>query len=253
MPVLERGGIEIFYEAQGDGPAVLLTHGFSASSRMWQRNAPEIAAAGYRVITWDMRGHGRSGSPDDPALYSVEASVGDMEAVLDAAGAERAVIGGMSLGGCMTLAHHLAHPARATALLLIDTGPGFKNDAAREKWNANARARGDAFLAQGADALSGSPETRLQSQNFTGLSHAANGMLTQSGSEMISSLPGIAVPALVVVGDRDEPFLAASSYMAKKIPDARKVVIADAGHASNVDQPEAFNAAVLEFLRERIA
>ena len=253
MPVLERGGVEIFYEVQGDGPAVLLTHGFGASARMWRRNAPEIAAAGYRVITWDMRGHGRSGSPDDPARYSVEASVGDMEAVLDAAGVEQAVIGGMSLGGCMTLAHHLAHRTRATALLLIDTGPGFKNEAARETWNTSARARGDAFLAQGADALSGSPETRLQSQNFTGLRHAAYGMLTQSGPEMINSLPGIAVPALVIVGDRDEPFLAASSYMAAKIPDARKAVIADAGHAANVDQPEAFNAVVLDFLRERVA
>lgn len=153
----------------------------------------------------------------------------------------------------MTLAHHLAHRARATALMLIDTGPGFKNETSRETWNASARARGDAFLEKGEAALSGSVETRLQSQNFTGLRHAAYGMLTQSGPEMINSLPDIAVPTLVVVGDRDEPFLAASGYMAAKIPDARKAVIVDAGHAANVDQPEAFNAVVLDFLGGRAA
>ncbi|KAA0238748.1 alpha/beta hydrolase, partial [bacterium] len=65
---------------------------------------------------------------------------------------------------------------------------------------------------------------------------------------IIESLPGIAVPALVLVGEKDEPFLAAAGYMAARIPGARKAVIADAGHTANLDQPEAFNAAVEEFL-----
>ena len=73
-------------------------------------------------------------------------------------------------------------------------------------------------------------------------------MLAQESGAVIASLPEIAVPTLVVVGDRDEPFLAASDYMAGKIPGARKAVIADAGHAANVDRPAAFNATVLEFL-----
>ena len=75
-------------------------------------------------------------------------------------------------------------------------------------------------------------------------------MLTQKDARVISSLPGIAVPALVVVGADDTPFLAASDYMAGKIPGARKVVIPGAGHAANIDQPGAFNAAVLGFLAE---
>ena len=75
-------------------------------------------------------------------------------------------------------------------------------------------------------------------------------MLTQSDARVIDSLPAIAVPALVVVGANDTPFLAASDYMAAKIPGAKKVVIAGAGHAANIDQPEAFNAAVLAFLAE---
>ena len=67
---------------------------------------------------------------------------------------------------------------------------------------------------------------------------------------MIEGLPEITVPTLIIVGERDTPFLNGSDYMANKIPGARKVVIPDAGHSSNIDQPEAFNRAVLNFLGE---
>ena len=79
---------------------------------------------------------------------------------------------------------------------------------------------------------------------------AARGMLTQKNARVISSLPDINVPSLVMVGANDKPFLAASDYMAAKIPGAKKVVIPDAGHAANIDQPEAFNKAVLGFLAD---
>jgi pimeloyl-ACP methyl ester carboxylesterase len=77
-------------------------------------------------------------------------------------------------------------------------------------------------------------------------------MLAQRDARVIDSLASIKVPALVLVGAKDEPFLAATDYMASKIPGATKVVIPDAGHAANIDQPEAFNQAVLAFL-ERVA
>lgn len=248
MPTLYRDGVDIHYDITGEGPVVLLSHGYCASSAMWRDNVPALVKAGYRVITWDMRGHGRSASPDDPALYSADLTVGDMDALLDIAGAERAVVGGMSLGGFMSLAYHLKHRPRVGALMLIDTGPGFKNDEARARWNDYARKRGDDTFAQGKAALPASPEVHMQAQNFAGLKHAAYGMLTQHSADAINSLPEIAVPTLVVVGDRDEPFLAASDYMAAKIPGASKVVIANAGHAANVDQPADFNRAVLAFL-----
>lgn len=248
MPFLQRDEVSIYHEIHGDGPAVLLTHGYSASSAMWRSNVPALVEAGYRVITWDMRGHGQSSSPDDVSLYSAALTVGDMQALLDAAGAESAVIAGMSLGGFMSLSYNLVHADRIRALMLIDTGPGFRNDAAREKWNDFARNRGDELLSKGDGALSSSSETRLQQQNFTGLRNAAHGMLTQHSADVINSLPGIGAPTLVVVGDRDEPYLAASDYMADRIPGGRKVVITDAGHASNIDQPAQFNAAVIEFL-----
>lgn len=248
MPVLHRDGVSINYTIEGDGPALLLTHGFCASAQMWRDNAPALVEAGWRVITWDMRGHGDSASPDDPALYSADLTVADMAAVLDAAGADQAVIAGMSLGGYMSMALHLKHRGRVRALMLIDTGPGFRNDAARDKWNAYARERGDELEAKGEAALSASGETRIQRQNWRGLRNAAHGMLTQQSAAVIDSLPGIDVPALVVVGDRDEPYLVASDYMASRIPNGRKVVIKDAGHAANMDQPSQFNAAAIEFL-----
>ncbi|MCL6644182.1 MAG: alpha/beta fold hydrolase [Dehalococcoidia bacterium] len=110
MPFVERDGVRIFYEAAGEGPPVLLSHGYSATSRMW-RGQVEALAPRYRIITWDMRGHGQSDSPDDPALYSEAATVGDMAAILDALGIDTAVIGGLSLGGYMSPSGPEAWPA----------------------------------------------------------------------------------------------------------------------------------------------
>lgn len=248
MPEMKRDGTTIHYEIHGNGTTVLLTHGYSASSAMWRSNVPALVSAGYRVITWDMRGHGQSASPDDATLYSDALTVADMDALLDMADTRQAVIAGMSLGGYMSLAYRLGHPERVRALVLIDTGPGFKKDEAREQWNESARKRGDDLLARGEAALSTSPEARMQVQNFVGLRHAAYRMLAQRSADVIASLPDVAVPTMVIVGDRDKPFLPASDYMAAKIAGARKVVIQDAGHASNVDQPEAFNEALIEFL-----
>ena len=97
----------------------------------------------YRVIVWDMRGHGQSDYPTDPAAYSEAATVGDMTAILRACGEQRAVIGGLSLGGYMSLAFHLAHPAMTHALMIFDTGPGFRNAEAREAWNQRSRQRAE--------------------------------------------------------------------------------------------------------------
>ena len=87
----------------------------------------------------------------------------------------------------------------------------------------------------------------MSHRDASGLARAARGMLTQSDARVIELLPDIQVPSLVVVGADDAPFLAASDYMAAKIPGARKAVIADAGHAVNIDQPQAFIEAVLPF------
>jgi len=251
MPKLNRDGVELYYEAHGSGPAVLLTHGYSATSRMWSGQIEPLSKA-HTLITWDMRGHGASDYPTDQAAYSEEATVADMAAILDAVGADEAVIGGLSLGGYMSMAFHLAHPERTRALLIIDTGPGYKKDEPREGWNATALKTAERYETQGLGNLArGSVEMRTaQHRDATGLARAARGMLTQRDARVINSLPDIKVPAIVVVGADDTPFLAASDYMAAKIPSARKVVIPAAGHAANIDQPEAFNAAILDFLAD---
>jgi pimeloyl-ACP methyl ester carboxylesterase len=248
MSYLSRDGVNIYYEQRGAGPAVLLSHGYSASARMWQGQM-EALSDRYHVIAWDMRGHDRSDSPNDPALYSHEATLADMAAVLDACGAQKAAIAGLSLGGYMSLEFNLAHPERVAALMLFDTGPGYRREGPRAGWNRLAETTARSFEEHGLSATSTSPEARVANhRSAQGLAHAARGMLAQTDGRVIESLPSIGVPALVLVGARDEAFLAATDYMAARIPGAEKVVLADAGHASNIDQPAAFNAAVRSFL-----
>ena len=115
MSVLDRGGARIHYDVHGEPGGrepLLLSHGFSASGRMWDRNVGALCGE-RRVVTWDMRGHARSDSPEDPSEYGVAESVEDMRALLDLLGAPRAVLGGMSLGGYVSLAFHARHPERA--------------------------------------------------------------------------------------------------------------------------------------------
>src|ERR1700688_2757811 len=249
MPTINRDGVKIYYEVHGSGPALLLTHGYSSTSAMWQGQI-EALSKHHRLVLWDMRGHGQSDYPDDPNAYSEALTVADMAALLDEVGADSAIVGGLSLGGYMALAFYRAHPERVQALLIIDTGSGFKKDDARETWNKRARETGDRFEREGLEVLkSASPErSGVSHRDASGLARAARGMLTQRDARVIELLPDIKVPSLVVVGADDAPFLAASDYMAAKIPGATKAVIADAGHAVNIDQPQAFIDAVLPFL-----
>jgi pimeloyl-ACP methyl ester carboxylesterase len=249
MPILNRDGVSIHYEVHGSGPPLILTHGYSSTSGMWQGQIAALSK-NHKLVLWDMRGHGQSDYPADPAAYSEALTVADIAALLDAVGADKAIVGGLSLGGYMSLAFYRAHPERVRALLIIDTGPGFKKDDAREAWNKRAHDTGDRFEREGLEVLKSASRERSSviHRDASGLARAARGMLTQRDARVIESLPDIKVPSLVVVGADDTPFLAASDYMAAKIPGAQKVVIPAAGHAANIDQPKAFNDAVVSFL-----
>jgi pimeloyl-ACP methyl ester carboxylesterase len=250
MTVLDRGDAALWCEWAGDGPAVLLTHGFSATGAMWSAQVPALAEQ-HRVVVWDLRGHGQTETADDPAAYSEAASVADMAAVLDAARADRAVVGGLSLGGYLSLAFRLAHPTRVAGLVLADTGPGFRRDEPRQQWNEEAERTAASIERQGADRRTAAMGVDPAAHRSTaGLVRAARGILPQHDARVIESLPTLDVPVLVVVGEDDTPFRSGAEYLAARIPDARLVVLAGAGHASNVDQPEAFNRAVLDFLAE---
>ena len=238
MPDLDRDGVRISYQVfgpPGGGTPLLLTHGFSASSAMWQPNIAALAAA-RPVITWDLRGHGRSDAPDDLVSYSAEACVADMAALLDACGIARVVAGGLSLGGYLSLEFCLAHPDRVAGLVLCDTGPGYRRDEARQRWNDRAI------------AIAGRLERDPDGDPRGGLARAARGLLTQRDARVIDALPGITVPALVLVGARDKDSLGAAEYLAAKLPRAGHAVIPEAGHVCNADQPDLFSQQVLAFL-----
>ena len=251
VALLQRDDASINYTVVGEGPAIILSHGFSYSHSMWDGQLAALSRH-YKIICWDMRGHGQSDGGNNLANYSAAATISDMAALLDHCDVKDAVIGGLSLGGYMSLAFQIAHPTRVRALMLFDTGPGFKKDQARDSWNATANARAEEFEANGLATLAGAGSAARDANHASaqGLAHAARGMLAQTDAEIMYSLPDISVPTLVLVGSLDEPFFPATDYMAAKIPNSTKVVIDDAGHAANIDQPAAFNNAVLAFLAD---
>tara|TARA_B100001093_G_scaffold362125_1_gene346881 strand:+ start:666 stop:1367 length:702 start_codon:yes stop_codon:yes gene_type:complete len=232
MPTVNRNGVNIYFETHGDGPAIFLTHGFSDNLGIWQ-NQIEPLSKKNTLILWDLKGHGKTDSPEDMVHYSEEETLLDMLKILDHLNIKKASLGGFSLGGYMSLAFYRKYPNRVSSLLIIDTGPGFKNDDAREGWNKYAIKSAEKY----------------ESRNLQGIGNAARGMLTQKDDRIIKSLPDILVPTLVIVGENDKPFLSAADYMNNKIKNSKKNIIPDAGHAVNIEQPELFNSAVLEFLK----
>ena len=214
MTYLDRqDGTRIWHEkvgpASGDpGLPVVLSHGFGASAEMWLPNVAALSA-GREVVTWDLRGHGQTQCRLDQSLYSAAACVEDLAALLDEVGADQAVLGGLSLGGYLSLAFCLKYPQRVAALVLADTGPGFRKDEARDQWNDRAYAQAD----------------RFEKTDQPGLALAARGMLAQADATVIDSLPQVSIPTLVVVGADDTAFLGAASYMTAKIDGAVQVTL----------------------------
>src|SRR3954463_7236447 len=178
MPKINRDGVNIHYEVYGSGPPLLLTHGYSSTSGMWQGQI-EALSKHHKLVLWDMRGHGQSDYPDDPAAYSEALTVADIAALLDAVGAGQAIVGGLSLGGYMSLAFYRSHPERVRALLVIDTGPGFKKEEAREAWNKRAQDTAERFERDGLSALQAGSRERsgVTHRDAKGLAYAARGML----------------------------------------------------------------------------
>ena len=130
---------------------------------MWKQQIPALSKD-FKLIIWDMRGHGRSDYPDDPLAYSEHHTVEDIGALLDEVGGKgtRAIVGGLSLGGYMSLAFYRMYPERCTALLIIDTGPGFKKDSARDGWNKHALKQADEFEKNGLKLLQAQSAERSQ-------------------------------------------------------------------------------------------
>lgn len=248
MADLVRDGVALHVDERGAGRAVVFTHGWGASSSMFEATAAALSPRA-RTITWDLRGHGASASPDDPAAYGVGEAIADMAALLDAAGVPSAVLAGHSLGGYLSLEFTRRHPERVDALVLIGTGPGFRDDDARDGWNRFVERIAARVERKGLDALAAeAPLHGGRHRSPDGLVRSARGVLPQHDSAVLDSLRAIDVPVLVVVGEDDAEFRASSDYMAARIPGARLVVIPGAGHSPNLDRPDEFDAALAAFL-----
>ena len=248
MPHLQRGDARLYYEDCGSGTPILLTHGFGASTGMW-RGQVEAFQNRYRLIPWDMRGHGQTECPEDLSHFSQALTDDDMAALLDHLEIDQAVIAGHSLGGFMSLSFYVAHPDRVKALVLQGCGPGYRRDEPRLAWNERAERRARTLEEGGLPALGGGAEVGESVQgSANGLALAARGILSQVDSRVMDSLKGISVPTLVICGDGDKPYVDGARYMGDRIPGATYVEVPGAGHGVNVEKPDAVNAALEAFL-----
>jgi len=263
--VVAGDGAPLHAEAHGRGLPVVFSCALCTTHVNWRPQVAPLVAAGARVVLWDYRGHGSSAAPADPDAYSMERVVDDLGRVLDwAAPGRPAVLGGHSFGGLASLHFALRHPERVRGLLLIDSGPGFKNPKAQAGWaQATERlasfieTRGlPAFVEKAAATTVGlRPElpaaraaaAAIAAQDPAGLAHFAR-LVAAVAAPVIDDLASIDVPALVIVGEKDEPYLRAADVMAAKLPRARKVTISGAGHIVNIEAAEDFEAEVIAFL-----
>jgi pimeloyl-ACP methyl ester carboxylesterase len=214
-----------------DGPALILTHGFGDTADVWRHQRGVLAAEGYQVVTWDLRGHGRSPRPDDEDAYSRDLALGDLAKLVDAhspAGRPRPVIGGHSLGGYLSLAHAIRRPGRVRGLVLVAAGPGFRDPAAQARWNAGM---------DRAAARLGLPTV------VAGLAHMHDDLV-------LAGLGAIDVPALLLLGEGDERFRPGVEVLAAKLARARLVVVPGGGHAVHEEHADSVNAAIRAFLAD---
>lgn len=259
-------GYALQAEAHGRGIPLILSCGLCTTLEHWRGQVEPFVRAGLRVILWDYRGHGRSDAPDDPDAYSLELLLDDLERVLDwAAPGEPAVLGGLSFGGLASLHMALARPERVRALVLAATGPGFKQSEAQARWAATMEKTAGLIERRGMQALlvramaetviglrpelpaAQAAARALTAQDPRGVAHFIR-RLGAPARSVVDRLGDIGHPALVVVGALDSAFLRAADLMQARLPRVERSTIADAGHIVNIEQADAFDAAVLAFL-----
>ena len=262
------GGTRLYVEAHGEGIPLVLSCAFCTTHENFRSQVDELVAHGARVILWDYRGHGRSEAPGDDGAYSIEQVVEDLHRVLEWAAPDRqVVVGGLSLGGLVSLHYYFQHPERVQALVLIDSGPGFKNPEAQARWAAQVErtafyleSRGlEAFVdgKAGPTAIGRHPELPAAQAARAAIIAQDPIALGRFGRNVSGPVPGviddlqrIAVPTLIVVGSEDDPYLKATEVMAANIPGACRVTIQGAGHICNIEKSAEFNQTLVRFLAQ---
>jgi 3-oxoadipate enol-lactonase len=252
--------IQLAYDDEGAGPAIVLVHGYPFNRTMWDEQAAELRN-NYRVIRPDLRGHGETESSEGPATMNLMAH--DIASLLDHLRVSRAVIGGLSMGGYVTLAFHQLFPSRVEKLLLADTRAQADTEEqkkVREEQAQKIPAEGmagivDAMLPKllAPDTVSKRPEVVKRVRDMMlqtkpeGAAAALRGMAQRE--DQTERLSQIDVPTLIVVGREDAITpVADSEKMHQAIANSKLIVIENAGHVSNIEQPEQFNRAMIEFL-----
>jgi pimeloyl-ACP methyl ester carboxylesterase len=253
-------GGEIEYDVQGQGPAVLFLHAFPLGLVMWDAQARALAGT-HQVIRFDARGFG--GSPPGDGLLTMERIAEDAAALLDHVGVSQAAVVGCSMGGYAALAMVRRHPDRLRGLVLQDTRAGADNEDARKNRSTlaekvrkeGAAAAVEAFLPRlvGETTHQQRPEVVARLREIIlavsprGIADALAGLAARADST--PTLREIRVPTLVVVGAEDvlTP-VAEAEALQREIAGSRLAVIPKAGHLANLENPEAFNEALLAFL-----
>ncbi len=269
MPQLTTDdGVRLYYEETGSGIPIVFVHEFAGDCRAWEPQVRYFARR-YRCITYNARGYPPSDVPADGERYSQERARDDIRAVLDALKIDRAHVVGLSMGGFATLHFGFTYPQRARSLVIGGCGYGAAPDK-REQFAAEsetvARTFEAAGMAKAAEGYALAP-TRVQFQNkdprgwrelveqlaehsAEGAARTMRGVQKRRPSlfDLVDKMKTIAAPTLVITGDEDWPCLEPALLMKRTIPTAGLVVIPNAGHTINLEEPAAFNQHLADFL-----
>lgn len=272
MPQLKADdGVSIYYEyhvpAERTGATVIFTCAFCTTHENWRGQVDAVLDAGHPVVLWDLRGHGESDVPEEDKSYSIERVVADMLALANSTSPDKPVVlAGLSFGGLASLHFALAHPDRVAALALIDSGPGFKKKEAANRWAKQVEKTATFLETRGfddfVDGKAGQTCIGLKPELPAAI-YAGNAIRAQKpegvarfGRQVagpapcvIDDLGKIDRPALVLVGEKDKPYLQAAEVMAAKLPQAKHVVIPRAGHIVNIEEEAVFNEKLVDFLQ----
>jgi len=253
-------GTTIEYDDVGNGMPLLLIHGFPLDRSLWRSQIEGLQSAA-RVIAPDLRGFGQSG--DAPETMTMDEYAADLKALLDALNVRQAVVCGLSMGGYIALAFLAKYPGMLKGLILANTRAGADSEQAREARYANAQKafdEGVPAIAEGMlpkmlteatranrDSLTAYVRSMMAHQPAKGVAAALRGMAVRP--DRTSMLAAINIPTLIITGSADTLIPPSESEaMAKAIPGSKLVVVPDVAHLSNVENPDAFNAAVREFI-----
>lgn len=217
--------VRLHVERHGAGDAVVLSHGAGGSVATWSAQIADLSQR-WSVTAWDLRGHGRSERPDDPGAYTRDAALDDLGGVVaGAAGGQPAVLVGHSLGGYLSFALAILHPELVRGIVAVATGPGFRDEDARRRWNDGLAATGESL----------------------GVPARVAALAAQPDSLVIDRIDEVKVPVLAVVGSRDRRFLDAAAYFERKLG-ARLLTVEGAGHHVHETHADTVNAAIRDFI-----